>query len=404
MGSRSSRPARPIRSGHYPAKELCSQCGLCDTHYVAQVKEACAFLNQQFTELEEQTHGRSRESVRTGSPTSEVSDTDYFGIYEEMFTARKRDPIEGAQWTGIVSSIGMKALSTGLVEGVVCVQADAEDRFKPQPILARTPEEVLAARVNKPTLSPNLSVLEQVEQSGLKRLLVIGVGCQIQALRAVEKQLGLEKLYVLGTPCVDNVSRAGLQKFLETTSRSPDTVVHYEFMQDFRVHFKHEDGSVEKVPFFGLNTKQLKDVFAPSCLSCFDYVNALADLVVGYMGSPLGWQWLVVRNRRGRELLELVWEDLETQLVVSKGSRQAAVQQGIQAYDQAMTLPMWLAHLMGAVIERIGPQGLEYARFSIDSHFTRNYLYVRRQYPEKLEQHVPPFAQRIVGQYQLPKT
>lgn len=403
MGSRSSRPAQPIRSGHYPAKELCSQCGLCDTHYVAQVKEACAFLNQQFTELEEHTHGRSRESVRTGSPTPEVSDTDYFGIYEEMFTARKRDPIEGAQWTGIVSSIGMKALTAGLVEGVVCVRADAEDRFKPQPILARTPEEVLAARVNKPTLSPNLSVLEQVEQSGLKRLLVIGVGCQIQALRAVEKKLGLEKLYVLGTPCVDNVSRAGLQKFLETTSRSPETVVHYEFMQDFRVHFKHEDGSVEKVPFFGLNTKQLKDVFAPSCLSCFDYVNALADLVVGYMGSPFGWQWLLVRNGRGRELLDLVWEELETQAVRSKGSRQAAVQQGIQAYDQAMTLPMWLAQVMGGVIERIGPQGLEYARFSIDSHFTRNYLYVRRQHPQKLEQHVPPFAQRIVSQYRLPK-
>ncbi|MEN9202026.1 MAG: Coenzyme F420 hydrogenase/dehydrogenase, beta subunit C-terminal domain [Thermostichus sp. DG_1_6_bins_120] len=412
MGSPSRRPARPIRSGHYPAKELCSQCGLCDTHYVAQVKEACAFLNQQLTALEEQTHGRSREkdsvplsrTVQSGSPTAAVSDTDYFGIYEEMFTARKRDPIQGAQWTGIVSSIGMKALTTGLVEGVVCVQADAQDRFKPQPILARSPEEVLAARVNKPTLSPNLSVLEQVEQSGLKRLLVIGVGCQIQALRAVEKRLGLEKLYVLGTPCVDNVSRAGLQKFLETTSRSPETVVHYEFMQDFRVHFKHEDGSVEKVPFFGLNTKQLKDVFAPSCLSCFDYVNALADLVVGYMGSPLGWQWLVVRNGRGRELLDLVWEELETQPVISKGSRQAAVQQGIQAYDQAMTLPMWLAQLMGAVIERFGPQGLEYARFSIDSHFTRNYLYVRRHYPEKLEKHVPPFAQRIVAQYQLPKS
>jgi hypothetical protein len=31
----------------------------------------------------------------------------------------------------------------------------------------------------------------------------------------------------------------GYKNFLETTSRSPDTVVHYEFMQDFRVHFKH---------------------------------------------------------------------------------------------------------------------------------------------------------------------
>jgi len=135
------------------------------------------------------------------------------------------------------------------------------------PIIARTPAEVLAAKVNKPTLSPNLSVLEQVEQSGMKRLLAIGVGCQIQALRTVEQELGLEQLYILGTPCVDNVTRAGLQKFLETTSKSPDTVVHYEFMQDFRVHFKHEDGSIEKVPFFGLKTNQLKDVFAPSCMA-----------------------------------------------------------------------------------------------------------------------------------------
>jgi hypothetical protein len=65
-----------------------------------------------------------------------------------------------------------------------------------------------------------------------------------------------------------------------------------------------------------------------------------------------------------------------------------------------VTLPMWAAKLMGVVIERIGPKGLEYARFSIDSHFTRNYLYVKRHFPEKLAQHVPEFAKRIVSQLQ----
>jgi coenzyme F420 hydrogenase subunit beta len=55
------------------------------------------------------------------------------------------------------------------------------------------------------------------------------------------------------------------------------------------------------------------------------------------------------------------------------------------------------------VIERIGPKGLEYARFSIDSHFTRNYLFMKRNHPEKLDQHVPEFAKRIVGQYKLPE-
>lgn len=378
-----------------PAKELCSECGLCDTYYIHYVKEACAFINQQIGELEEETHRRSRDL--------DNPDELYFGVHQDMMAARKQQPIEGAQWTGIVSSLAIEMLNRGLVEGVVCVQNTKEDRFQPMPVIARTPEEILAARVNKPTLSPNLSVLEQIEKSGMKRLLVIGVGCQIQALRAVEKQLGLEKLYVLGTPCVDNVTRAGLQKFLETTSRSPDTVVHYEFMQDFRVHFKHEDGSTETVPFFGLKTNKLKDVFAPSCMSCFDYVNSLADLVVGYMGAPFGWQWIVVRNDTGKEMLDLVKDQLDTQGVMSQGNRKEAVQQSIPAYDKAVTLPMWAAKMMGVVIERIGPKGLEYARFSIDSHFTRNYLYVKRNYPAKLEAHVPEFAKRIVGQYKLPE-
>ena len=381
-------------SSRRPAKELCSECGLCDTYYIHYVKDACAFLNQQIAELEEQAHGRSR--------NLDHPDDWYFGVNQEMMAARKIQPIPGAQWTGIVSTIAIEMLNSGKVEGVVCVQNTQEDRFQPMPIIARTPEEILAARVNKPTLSPNLSVLEQIEKSGLKRLLVIGVGCQIQALRTVEKQLGLEKLYVLGTPCVDNVTRAGLQKFLDTTSKSPDTVVHYEFMQDFQVHFTHEDGSIEKVPFFGLNTKELKDVFAPSCMSCFDYVNSLADLVVGYMGATFGWQWIVVRNDTGQEMLDLVQNQIETQPVISQGDRRQAVQQSIPAYDKGVTLPMWAAKLMGIVIEKIGPKGLEYARFSIDSHFTRNYLYVKRHHPEKLADHVPEFAKRIVGQYKLP--
>ncbi|MGB6301638.1 MAG: Coenzyme F420 hydrogenase/dehydrogenase, beta subunit C-terminal domain [Rivularia sp. (in: cyanobacteria)] len=390
------KKAKALKPGSpRPAKELCSECGLCDTYYVHYVKEACAFLNQQIKELESQTHSRSR--------NLDNSDELYFGVQQEMMAARKKEPIPGAQWTGIVSSIAIKMLESGIVEGVVCVQNTKEDRFQPMPVIARTAEEILAARVNKPTLSPNLSVLEQIEKSGMKRLLVIGVGCQIQALRAVEKQLGLEKLYVLGTPCVDNVTRAGLQKFLETTSKSPDTVVHYEFMQDFRVHFKHEDGSIETVPFFGLKTNKLKDVFAPSCMSCFDYVNSLADIVVGYMGAPFGWQWIVVRNERGKEMLDLVKDQIDTQPVMSQGNRQAAVQQSIPAYDKGVTLPMWAAKLMGVVIEKIGPKGLEYARFSIDSHFTRNYLYTKRNHPEKLEQHVPEFAKRIVEQYELPE-
>ena len=389
--------ARPMAKGSVrPAKDLCSDCGLCDTRWVAYVRHACAFLEQRFEAMEIAAHGRSRDL--------DQEDELYFGVQQRMLTARLRQPIDGAQWTGIVSRIGVRALETGLVDAVLCVGQSPEDRFTPVPRLARTPQEVLEARINKPTLSPNLEVLEQLPASGINRLLAIGVGCQVQALRAVQATLPLDQLYVLGLPCVDNVSREGLQTFLESASRSPATVVHYEFMQDFRIHFRHSDGSKETVPFFGLDTPRLKDVFAPSCLSCFDYTNAGADLVVGYMGAGFGSQWITVRNALGQQLLDLVEGELETGPVFSAGDRRQAVQQGIGAYDKALRLPMALAELVGFFVKRFGPKGLEYGRFSIDSHFTRNALWLRRHHPAIAERHIPAFAKRIIAAYRLPES
>ncbi|MGC1528711.1 MAG: coenzyme F420 hydrogenase/dehydrogenase beta subunit N-terminal domain-containing protein, partial [Phormidesmis sp.] len=166
--------ARPLKPGAAkPAKERCSECGLCDTAYIHYVKDACAFLHQQVSELESANHGRSRDLAN--------EDELYFGVHQKMVAARKLAPIEGAQWTGIVSTLAIEMLNRGLVEGVVCVQNTEDDRFQPMPVIAKTPADILAARVNKPTLSPNLSVLDQIERSGMKRVLVIGVGCQIQA-------------------------------------------------------------------------------------------------------------------------------------------------------------------------------------------------------------------------------
>ncbi|MCX5937828.1 MAG: hypothetical protein NTW02_06400, partial [Cyanobium sp. LacPavin_0920_WC12_MAG_62_9] len=106
--------AKPLAKGStYPAKDLCSQCGLCDSRWVAYVRQACAFLNQQFEAMEERVHGRSRDLNN--------EDELYFGVSQRMLSARLLQPIEGAQWTGIVSRIGVRALETGLVDAVLCV-------------------------------------------------------------------------------------------------------------------------------------------------------------------------------------------------------------------------------------------------------------------------------------------
>ncbi|KAI3423955.1 hypothetical protein D9Q98_009789 [Chlorella vulgaris] len=401
--------ARPISEGSsYPAKEHCSHCGLCDTYYIAHVKNACAFLGDgmsRIERLEEKVHGRRRDA--------EDEDELRFGVTKEVLYARNKPAIEGAQWTGVVTQIAIEMLESGKVDAVVCVQSDENDRFSPKPMVARCREDILAARGVKPTLSPNLNVLATVEALDVKRLLFIGVGCQVQALRSIEPYLGLEKLYVLGTNCVDNGPRQGLEKFLGAASSDPGSVLHYEFMQDYKVHIKHTDGSFEYIPYFCLPANELNDVIAPSCYSCFDYTNATADLVVGYMGVPYQntdmtshLQYLTVRNERGQELLDSVRPRLVVQPPMSGGSRGAFVMQTVLADDQAKLgkgpnpAPRWIGNALAWVLEKLGPKGLEFAKYSVDYHYIRNYIHVMRHWgPKRAAQHVPPFAQRIVAQY-----
>eukprot|EP00898_Chlorokybus_atmophyticus_P003459 jgi/Chlat1/4113/Chrsp26S04124 len=403
--------AKPIKPGStYPAKEHCSHCGLCDTYYVAHVKSACAFLNDGMSrveQLEPAVHGRGRDPLS-------MDDT-HFGVHEEMMYAKRVPPVPGAQWTGVVTSIAVEMLKSGRVDAVICVQSDPNDRLKPYPVLARTPEEVVAARGVKPSLSPNLNTLALVEAAGVKRLLFCGVGCQVQALRAVEKHLNLEKLYVLGTNCVDNGPREGLEKFLNAASDDPSTVLHYEFMQDYQVHLKHLDGRTEEVPYFCLPADDLKDVIAPSCYTCFDYTNGLADLVVGYMGVPKTPgvsmsnhpQYITVRNSKGREMLDLVRDQLEITPTVSTGSRTAFVMETVKSDDRATLgvqktkpAPRFVGKLLAWVLEKIGPKGLEFGRYSLDYHTIRNYLYVMRTWgKQRADQHVPSYAKKLVDMY-----
>jgi hypothetical protein len=45
-----------------------------------------------------------------------------------------------------------------------------------------------------------------------------------------------------------------LRTFLNAASSSPRTATHYEFMQDYTVHIKHEAGKdlYERIPYFSL--------------------------------------------------------------------------------------------------------------------------------------------------------
>ena len=347
-------------------------------------------------------HGRARRAT---------GDEAHFGVTESLVLVKAAPPVEGAQWTGVITTIALAALRSGLVEGVICMASQPGSVLASRPILALTEADVLSARGVKPMLSPSLAVLAEVEARGLRRVMFVGVGCAVQALRAVEHHLGLEKLYVVGTNCTDNGTR--LDKFLAAVSAEPLTVVGYEFMADYTVHVKHSTELYERVPYFSLPAGELKDVIAPSCYACFDYVNALTDITVGYMAAPSEdvpmtqhWQYMTVRNERGRELVDLTGSALITAPPESSGDRRPFVLETVLADDRAtlgagrQPAPRLVGSLLARLLTAIGPRGLEFARYSLDYHTVRNALYVKRTFsPAQAEAHLPAYAKAVVAAY-----
>ncbi|MFD2113168.1 Coenzyme F420 hydrogenase/dehydrogenase, beta subunit C-terminal domain [Thiorhodococcus fuscus] len=362
---------------------LCSDCGLCDSALSGLMSQACVFVRNQTQSIEQRLHGRNRQ------PGDELR----FGIHRAQYAARMRRPNPKAQWSGMVTALGARLLEQGKVEAVITTGATPGTRFKAEPILARTPEEVLATAGNKPCLSPNLNLIDQIRDQGITRLAFIGTSCQVHSLRAIEAELGLEKLYVIGIPCSDNVTYPDLEYFLTQISRSPKTVVHHEFMQDFSLWLRHENGTVERVNYIDFPMDKLHGIFPSACLSCFDYPNSLCDLTVGYMGAELGWQWVLVRTETGEELLDLLRPDLEFRELTEGGDRSRGMPKFIARLTHppgAKKPPFLIRRLVAYLQRKKGPKGLEFARAIIEMKLLRNLNYVRSKFA-RFESRVVPY-------------
>lgn len=362
---------------------LCSDCGLCDSALSDLMSKSCVFVRNQTEEIEQRLHGRNRR------PDDELR----FGIHRAQYAARMRRPNPHAQWSGMVTTLGARLLEQGKVEAVITTAAAPGTRFKAQPVLARTPAEVLATAGNKPCLSANLSLLDAVREQGIKRLAFIGTSCQVHMLRAVEAELGLERLYIIGIPCSDNVSYPDLEYFLTQISRSPETVVHHEFMQDFSLWLRHEDGQIEQVNYVDFPMDKLHGVFPSACLSCFDYPNSLCDLTIGYMGAELGWQWVLLRTDTGEELLEMLRPDLEFTELTQSGDRTRGMPRFIErlTHPPGAKRPPYLIRKLVVYLQRKkGPKGLEFARAIIEMKLLRNLNYVRSKFA-RVESRVVPY-------------
>jgi len=380
-------------------RDLCTDCGISRTADDARCARACQFIRPDYDALERRVHGRSRDAARP--------DELHFGPFRRMLRASLVPPQPGAQWTGITTRIAERLLETGAVDAVLTMAPAPEDRWRPVPVLVTRAADLAACRGMRMGYAPLLALLEPALAKGYRRLAVIGIPCQVYALRALEEELGFERLYVIGTPCSDNTTTAHFHRFLALLSEDPDSIVYLEFRADYHVEIRFADGRMREIPFLQLPLSQLPPDFFPlTCRTCVDYTNVLADLTVGYMGGQ-GEQWLLVRNPRGEALLELLAGEVRVSEPGSAGRRAGAVKGFLANVERAAgglplrRMPAWLRPIVGWLMPRIGPRGLEFARARVEMKAIETVLHLRREAARRMKHMIPGHVWALARPYGL---
>ena len=380
-----------------PYRSLCTDCGISRTDNPKRCGEACQFIKPNYPELETQVHGRARD---LGRP-----DELHFGPFIKMLRAALNHPSAGAQWTGITTRIGERLLETGAVDAILTMTEDPQDRWKPLPIIIDKASDMAKCRGMRMGYAPLLSLLEPAIAKGYKKMAVIGIPCQVYALRALEKELGLEKLYVIGTPCSDNTTTENFHHFLSLVSSEPDEINYLEFRADYHVEVRFKNGKKKEIPFLQLPLSTLPNDFFPlTCRTCVDYTNVLSDITVGYMGGQ-GEQWLIVRNQRGEELLALLGDEVHTSVPGSAGKRHSAVVGFMKNVERAAgglplrKMPNWLRPIVGWLMPKVGPRGLEFARTRVEMKAIETVIHLRREQPAKMASMIPKHIWPLVKPY-----
>lgn len=390
----------PMREA--PHRDLCTDCGISRSSEPKRCGRACQFIAPDYSALESRVHGRARDPGRT--------DETFFGPFQRMLRASLSPPKAGAQWTGITTRIAERLLETGAVDAVLTMAPDPDDKWKPMPVLVTKAEGMAQCRGMRMGYAPLLALLEPARELGYKRLAVVGIPCQVYALRALEKTLGFERLYVIGTPCSDNTTTARFHQFLELISEEPDNITYLEFRADYHVEIRYTDGRVKAIPFLMLPLSQLPNDFFPlTCRTCVDYTNVLADITVGYMGGQ-GEQWLIVRNERGEDLLGLLGDEVRTAAPGTGGKRQGPVKGFLKNVERAAgglplrRMPNWLRPIVGWLMPKVGPKGLEFARARVEMKAVETVLHLRREKPARMKNMVPAHIWPLVEPYGLTPT
>jgi len=261
----------------------CTSCGIC--------LRVCPRYKSPFAETENFVFGRQRKSEEE------------YGVYKQAVVARSADEeiLKMSQDGGVVTTLLVSALESGLIDAAVVSGVDPNNPWKPLPLLAKTRSEIISSAGTRYSLSPGLTLLKSGVAAGLSKIAFVGTPCQILAVRRIQKSLpkyAKSITLTIGLFCTENFYHDGLmvEKIQKELGINLNDIKKVNIKGKFLVHLK--SGETKEMPL-----KELAKFKMPSCQHCGDFSAELADISCGGVGLD-GKTYTLIRTDKGAAVFD----------------------------------------------------------------------------------------------------
>jgi len=295
----------------------CTDCGLC--------LATCPGQSVNFREFNQRIFGKQPEDLQIGN---------YLGCY--VGYAADHQVRYDAASGGVVTSLLIHAIEKGLIHGALVTGMRHDAPLRPNPIIARTSDEIISASRSKYCPVPANIALRQIRDApDDQKFAVVGLPCHLHGIRKIESvdRRIREKLVLhIGLFCSHPMTFWGTEFLLRKYNVNREDVVSLDYRGSGWpgcMKIRMRNGSRMVIPLHEYIIYHDLGCFTPwRCTLCCDHLNELADISVGDPWLPeqrcdnIGSSTIICRSQIGENILrsavdeeQIAVRDLDTKRV-----------------------------------------------------------------------------------------
>ena len=278
----------------------CNDCNIC--------MEACPGHSVDFVKLNEFIFG-------------ETPEDSFLGYTANCYLGHCMD--REIRWKaasgGIVTALLLFMLEEKMIVGALVTRMKENNPLEPEPFIARTKEEIIAAATSKYCPVPaNIALKEILESKDDEKFAVVGLPCHIHGIRKAEminEKLKEKIILHIGIFCSHPVSFLGTEFLLQKHGIKKEDVKHLKYRGEGwpgGMSIELKNGGKFFYPYGEYWKIFSLHFFAPTrCMICCDGANELADISCCDAWLPelgedkIGKSIILSRNDAGDRILQV---------------------------------------------------------------------------------------------------